>query len=343
MARYLALDQGTTSSRAVVFDAEGRALGSAQHEFTQHFPRPGQVEHDADEIFETQVRAMREAHEAAGSPPIEALGITNQRETVVVFDRESGRPVHRAIVWQDRRTAGDLAALAEAGHAERVTELTGLPLDPYFSAAKIAHVLDNVPGARAAAERGELGAATIDAWLAYQLTGGAVFATEPSNAHRTSLYDLGTGDWSDELCELFGVPRACLPEIRPTAGDFGSTAEGGWPIRAMIGDQQAALFGQGCIEPGGSKCTYGTGAFLLTNAGDRSSMRARGLLTTVAWRLGDSDTFALEGSVMIAGAVVQWLRDGLGIIASAGEVEALARSVESTHFRIDRLPNHLHG
>ena len=212
---WLALDQGTTSSRAIVFDGEGRVLGQAQHEFAQHFPAPGRVEHDADEIFTTQWRAATEAHVAAGAPEIGAVGITNQRETIVVWERATGRPIHRAIVWQDRRTATVLRALEEAGHGERVRALTGLPLDPYFSAAKIAHVLDAVPGARDAAARGELCAGTIDAWLCTRLTGGATFATEPSNASRTSLFDIRRGEWSDELLQLFGVPRACLPEVLP--------------------------------------------------------------------------------------------------------------------------------
>lgn len=330
MTSYLALDQGTTSSRALVFDEHGAVLGQAQHEFAQHFPGPGQVEHDALEIFETQWRAAREAHAEAGEPEVRAVGITNQRETVVVFDRATGEPIHRAIVWQDRRTAGVLQAMKDKGHEERVRELTGLPLDPYFSAAKIAWILDAVLGARARAERGELGACTIDAWLLYKLTAGAVFATEPSNASRTSLYDLRAGGWSDELLELFGVPRACLPEIRPTAGAFGDVAATGWPVTGMVGDQQAALFGQGCTDVGTAKCTYGTGAFMLRNCGHELPAARGGLLATVAWRIGDRDVFALEGSVMICGALVQWLRDGLGIVESSPDIEPLARSVDDT-------------
>jgi glycerol kinase len=327
MAAYLALDQGTTSSRAVVHDGDGRVLGHAQHEFAQHFPQPGQVEHDAEEIFATQWRAAQEAHAAAGAPAIAGVGITNQRETVVVFDRRTGAPVHRAIVWQDRRTAEVLARLRARGVADRVLQRAGLPLDPYFSAAKIAWILDAVPGARARAARGELVAGTIDAWLVHRLTGGKVFATEPSNASRTSLYDLREGDWNDELLEIFGVPRACLPEIRPSAGDFGMVAASGWPIRGVLGDQQAALFGQGCLRRGEAKCTYGTGAFLLTNCGEEPPPPEHGLLATVAWRIGARDVFALEGSVLICGALVQWLRDGLGIVARAAEIEPLARSV----------------
>ena len=327
MTTYLALDQGTTSSRALLFDGGGGVLGQAQHEFTQHFPGPGQVEHDAVEIFKTQWRAAREAHAAAGSPEVRGVGITNQRETVVVFDRATGQPIHRAIVWQDRRTASTLAGLKEKGCEERVRELTGLPLDPYFSAAKIAWILDEVPGARARAERGELGACTIDAWLLYKLTGGEVFATEPSNASRTSLYALVAGDWSDELLGLFGVPRACLPEILPSAGEFGRVAETAWPITGMVGDQQSALFGQGCTTPGAAKCTYGTGAFVLRNTGSDVPVPRGGVLATVAWRIGGRDTFALEGSVLVSGALVQWLRDGLGMLRSSAELEELARSV----------------
>lgn len=327
MATYLSLDQGTTSSRALVYDESGVVLGQAQHEFTQHFPGPGQVEHDALEIFDTQWRAAKEAHAAAGAPEVRAVGITNQRETVVVFDRATGKPIHRAIVWQDRRTAAALQVLKEKGHEDRVRELTGLPLDPYFSASKIAWILHSVPGARDVAERGGLGACTIDAWLLYKLTGGAVFATEPSNASRTSLYDLAAGDWSDELLDLFSVPRACLPEIRPTAGEFGVVEVTGWPVTAMIGDQQSALFGQGCTAPGSAKCTYGTGAFMLRNCGHEVPTPRGGLLATVAWRIDGRDTFALEGSVLVSGALVQWLRDGLQMLRSAAEIEELARSV----------------
>jgi glycerol kinase len=322
---YVALDQGTTSSRAILFDGEGVVLSKAQHEITQYFPGPGLVEHDAEEIFATQWRAAEEAHLQAGRPAVRAVGITNQRETVVVFDRKSGTPIHRAIVWQDRRTAGVLAEMSAAG--DRVRELTGLPLDPYFSAAKIAWVLDQVPGARKAAERGELGACTVDCWLLYKLTGGQVFATEPSNASRTSLFDLRAGDWNDELLELFRVPRTCLPEIRPSAGDFGAVEATGWPIRGMVGDQQAALFGQGCIAPGTAKCTYGTGAFMLYQCGREVPEPAHGLLGTVAWGLGDRLYYALEGSILVCGAAIQWLRDGLGILENASDSEAMARSV----------------
>ncbi|MBK8098862.1 MAG: glycerol kinase GlpK [Planctomycetes bacterium] len=327
---FLALDQGTTSSRAIAFAADGQVLATAAFPFAQHFPAPGLVEHDPLEIAATQRRALVDAWQGAGGGPVRAVGITNQRETVLLWERATGRPLHRAIVWQDRRTAATLDRLRQRGDGPRIAELTGLPLDPYFSAAKIAWLLDHVPGARAAAERGEVVAGTIDSWLVFTLTGGRVFATEPSNASRTSLFDRHRGDWSDELCERFAVPRACLPALRCSADDFGATAEHGWPIRGVLGDQQAALFGHGCLVPGAAKCTYGTGAFLLANAGTSPPAPQHGLLGTVAWRLGDTTTHALEGSVPICGAAVQWLRDGLGILASSAEVESLARSVRDS-------------
>ncbi len=330
MNSFLALDQGTTSSRAIFFSESGEVLGQAQHEFAQFFPASGLVEHDAEEIFASMWRAVQDAREAAGDPEVEAVGITNQRETVVVFERATGKPIHPAIVWQDRRSHEQLQKLAEAGHGDMVLQRTGLPLDPYFSAAKIAWILDHVEGARAAAERGELIAATIDSWLLWKLTGGEVFATEPSNASRTSLFDLDAGSWDHELCDLFRVPRRMLPEIRPSAGDFGVVTATGWPIRGMLGDQQAALFGQDCLQPGESKCTYGTGAFLLSNCGPVRPAPAPGLLTTVAWQIGDRLCYALEGSVLVSGAAVQWLRDGLGLISSAAEIEDLARSVSDS-------------
>lgn len=324
---FLALDQGTTSSRALVFDRSGTVRGSGQREFPQYFPQPGQVEHDAEELLLSQLEAAAAAVAAAGAPAIEAVGITNQRETVVVFDRRSGRAIHRAIVWQDRRTAPQLAAMQAAGHADFVRERTGLSLDPYFSAAKIAWILDHVPGARAAAERGELGAGTIDTWLLFRLTGGKVFATDASNASRTSLFDLHRGDFDDELCRRFGVPRVCLPEVRDSAGDFGVWQPYGWPLCAVLGDQQAALFAHGCTAPGLAKCTYGTGAFVLQNAGAAPPQPAPGVLATVAWRLGGTVTYAHEGAVLVCGAVIQWLRDQLAVLGSAAEAEALARSV----------------
>ncbi|HLU38604.1 MAG TPA: glycerol kinase GlpK [Planctomycetota bacterium] len=326
---YLALDQGTTSTRAVVYDGAGRVLAQAQQELEQHYPEPGQVEHDAEEIATAATAVLREAWQRAGRPGVRALGITNQRETVVVFERATGKPIWRAIVWQDRRTAGQLAGMR--AHADAVRRSTGLPLDPYFSAAKIAWILDRVPGARVRAEHGELCAATIDTWLVHRLTGGARFVTEPSNASRTSLFDLRTGAWSDELCALFRVPRAMLAEVLPSAGDFGACdpalCGAAFPIRGVLGDQQAALFGHGGVQPGDTKCTYGTGAFVVCNAGTDVPEAREGLLATVAWRIGGATTYALEGSVLVAGAAVQWLRDGLGIIARSADVEALARSV----------------
>lgn len=324
---FLALDQGTTSSRAIVFDRHGTPRGVGQCQFPQYFPAPGQVEHDGAEILKSQLDAATAAVAAAGNPAITAVGITNQRETVVVFDRRTGTPVHRAIVWQDRRTRDQLEELRGAGREPFVRDRTGLPLDPYFSAAKIRWILDRVPGARAAAERGDLCAGTVDAWLVHRLTGGAVFATDPSNAARTSLFDLHTGAWSDELCRLFGVPRRCLPEIRDTAGDFGSSLAHGWPLRAVVGDQQSALFAHACTEVGDAKCTYGTGAFVLQNAGTTVPVPSAGVLSTVAWRLGGATTFAREGSVLVCGAAIQWLRDQLGLLRTAAESEDLARSV----------------
>lgn len=323
---FLALDQGTTSSRAIVFDRDGDPRGIGQREFPQYFPAPGLVEHDPLAIFTSQIEAAVQAIRAAGTPTIEAVGITNQRETVVVWDRRTGEPIHRAIVWQDRRTQRVLDELKRAGHEQRVREQTGLPLDPYFSAAKIAWILDAVPGARAAAGRGELCAGTIDAWLVHCLTGKKVFATDASNASRTSLFDLRTGAFDDGLCTLFGVPRRCLPEVRDSAGDFGTSLDG-WPLRAVVGDQQSALFAHGCIDEGDGKCTYGTGAFLLQNAGTVVPAPAAGVLSTIAWRVRGATTFAREGSVLVCGAAIQWLRDQLGVVKSAAESEALARSV----------------
>ena len=323
----IALDQGTTSCRAFAFDERGAVLGRAQQEFEQYFPAPGEVEHDAEQILQVQWQVAQQAWQQAGGGAVQALGITNQRETVVVWERATGVPIHRAIVWQDRRTAPQLQRLREAGHEVAIRAATGLPLDPYFSAAKIAWILDAVPGARARAMRGELCCGTIDSWLLFRLTDGRVFATEPSNASRTSLFDLRTGDFSDELCMHFRVPRACLAEIRDSAGDFGVVAANGWPIRAVLGDQQAALFGHGCTAMGAAKCTYGTGAFVLLQCGATLPAASDGLLATVAWRLGGVDAFALEGSVLVCGAAIQWLRDNLGVLQHAGQAEALARSV----------------
>jgi len=331
MSYVLALDQGTTSSRALVFDADGRVAALAQQEFRQIFPQPGWVEHDPEEIWTSQLAVAREA--LAALPPgaeVAALGLTNQRETTLVWERETGRPVGPAIVWQDRRTADRCAELRGRGLEARIRATTGLVLDPYFSGTKLAWILDRVPGVRARAEAGELAFGTVDSWLIWRLTGGAVHATDPSNASRTLLFDLAAGDWSEELLTLFGVPRAMLPAIVPSSGVLGETAPGLFPqplpIAGVAGDQQAALFGQVCVRPGMAKCTYGTGSFLLLNTGDRPTPSAHGLLTTAAWRIGARTDYALEGSVFIAGALVQWLRDGLGLIGSAAEVETLAAS-----------------
>ncbi len=326
MQALLALDQGTSSSRAMVFGRDGRLLAVAQRELTQHFPQPGWVEHDADEIWAGQLACAREAVAKAGVKPA-AIGITNQRETTVLWDRKTGEPLHRALVWQDRRTAGFCEQLKQQGLEPRVRALTGLVLDPYFSATKLRWLLEHVPGARERAERGELAFGTVDSWLLWRLTGGAVHATDVSNASRTLLFDIHRGDWSDELLALFGVPRALLPEVRPSAGVFGQAAEFGVPIAGIAGDQQAALFGQAALQPGQAKNTYGTGCFLLTHTGAQARASAHGLLTTRAAQVGASAQFALEGSVFVGGAVVQWLRDGLGIIRSSAEVQALAESV----------------
>ncbi len=324
----LALDQGTTSCRAIVFDKSGLPVAMAQREIQQYFPAPGWVEHDAEEIWTTQLAVAQEAMQAAGGG-IAAIGITNQRETTVVWDRATGKPIHPAIVWQDRRTTGDCDALRSAGHAALIQQRTGLIVDAYFSATKIAWLLDHVPGARQRAEAGELAFGTIDSWLLWNLTGGQIHATDPSNASRTMLYDIRTGEWDAELLELFRVPRAVLPQVRSSSEVYGNTLllGGQIPIAGMAGDQQAALFGQGCTAPGMAKNTYGTGCFMLLNTGTQLVESANRLLTTVAWRIGQRTEYALEGSIFIAGAVVQWLRDGLGVIKSAAEIEALAASV----------------
>ena len=332
-AAVLALDQGTTGSTALVIARDGRVLGRAYAEFTQHFPRPGWVEHDAQEIWAvTQDVARRAAAEAAGEADLRAVGITNQRETVVLWDRETLEPVHRAIVWQDRRTAPMCGELKSAGHEARVREKTGLVLDPYFSGTKIQWILDSDPELRRRAEGGDLAAGTIDTWLIARLTSGGVHATDPTNASRTLLYGLRALEWDDELLDLFGVPRALLPEVRPSSGDFG-IAMGEFlgmdlPVTGVAGDQQAALFGQGCHRAGEGKCTYGTGAFLLFHTGEEPRWSDRGLLTTVACDAEGQPAYALEGSIFIAGAAVQWLRDGLGVLEDAGQTEELARSLE---------------
>ncbi|MBL8942244.1 MAG: glycerol kinase GlpK [Myxococcales bacterium] len=330
----LAVDQGTTGSTCLLLDASMQLLAKHTHEFPQHFPEPGQVEHDPEEIWDSVCRAIADALAKSGVAPsrIAAIGITNQRETSIVWRRDDGRALHRAIVWQDRRTAGVCESLRDRGHADRVRATTGLVLDPYFSATKFAWILDHVDGARAAASRGELLAGTVDTYLLWRMTGRAVHATEPSNASRTMLWPLIGGGWSDELCALLDVPRQLLPEVRPCTAAFGTTRgvpglPDGIPIHGIAGDQQAALFGQACFAPAQAKCTYGTGAFMVLNTGDRIVPSRHGLLTSVAWQIGEQTTWCLEGSCFMAGAVVQWLRDGLGMITSAAEVEALAASV----------------
>ncbi len=332
----LALDQGTTSSRAILFDREGSVCGVAQKEFRQIFPQPGWVEHDPEEIWTTQRDVAREvlASQGVSANEVTAIGITNQRETTVVWERETGRPVGNAIVWQDRRTADICDRLKRDGHEELLREKTGLLADPYFSGTKLQWMLENIEGLRARAERGELCFGTVDAWLVYRLTNGARHVTDPSNASRTLLYDIRAGDWDDELLGLFGVPRSMLPELRSSSEVYAETAPEvlGAPVRiaGIAGDQQAALFGQMCREPGMVKNTYGTGCFMLLNTGERAVPSKNGLLTTVAWRLGDVTHYALEGSVFIGGALVQWLRDGLGLIESASEIESLAASVKDS-------------
>ncbi len=332
----LAIDQGTTSTRAILFDRSGRPQAVAQRELPQSFPRPGWVEHDPARIWEDTVGVCRDALAEADVEPgrVAAIGITNQRETTVVWERATGRPIHPAIVWQDRRTAERCRDLRDAGREPLVQERTGLLLDPYFSATKLAWILDEVSGAREAAGRGELAFGTIDAWVLWNLTGGRGHATDVSNASRTMLLDIGTARWDPELLELFGVPEAVLPEVRDSAGDFGATEAGLFgapiPIRGIAGDQQAATFGQAAFEPGMMKSTFGTGTFALLNTGPQRVASRNRLLTTIAWRLDGELTYALEGSIFIAGAAVQWLRDELKIIEQAADTEALARSIEDT-------------
>ena len=331
MKAVLALDQGTTSSRAILFDHSGAVVAVSQKEFPQIFPRPGWVEHDPGAIWSSQWEVARAVLAKADIAPsdIAGIGITNQRETTVVWDRKTGRPIHNAIVWQDRRTAPMCDALKRRGLAPLIRRKTGLVVDAYFSATKVAWILANVPGAKAKARRGELAFGTVDSWLTWNLTGGRVHVTDVTNASRTMLCNLRTGDWDDELLELFGVPRAMLPEVRSSSEVFGEAMLGSVPVKiaGIAGDQQAALFGQVCHAPGMAKNTYGTGCFMLMNTGTKPVASRNQLLTTVAWRVGGVTEYALEGSVFIAGAAVQWLRDGLGIIASSADVEGLAASV----------------
>lgn len=333
----LALDQGTTSSRAILFDGAGAALGVAQKEFTQGYPKPGWVEHDANEIWSSQSGVMSEALAAAdvSSRDVSAIGITNQRETTVLWDRRTLQPIAPAIVWQDRRTAAAVDAVrARPGAEALVQERSGLVLDAYFSASKLAWLLDHVPGARARAERGELAFGTVDSWLVARLTRGEAHVTDVSNASRTMLMSVRSLDWDDELLALWGIPRAVLPRIVGSSEVIGHVADGlpcaGVPIAGIAGDQQAATFGQACFAPGQAKSTYGTGAFLVLNTGPAPVASHHRLLTTVAWRLGDEVRYALEGSIFMAGAIVQWLRDGLGVIRRSEDVEALATSVPDT-------------
>jgi len=322
----LAIDAGTTGVTALVVTDDGRIASRGYQEFAQHFPRPGWVEHEPEEIWQATLSACRDA--LRDQPAPQAVGITNQRETAVLWDRRTLAAPRRALVWQDRRTTEICTRLRDAGHEDRVSALTGLRLDPYFTGTKLTWIRENDP----AAWSDDVAVGTVDAYLVARLTGGRVHATDPSNASRTLLADISTGRWSDELCDLFGVPMTSLPEIRPSSGDFGRTDPAAFlgldlPIAGIAGDQQAALFGQACFDPGQSKCTYGTGSFVLVNTGTTAVRSDAGLLTTVAWDLGDGLVYALEGAIFVTGAAVQWLRDGLGIIGNAAETEPLARTV----------------
>ncbi len=337
MARHiLAIDQGTTSTRCIVFDDAARPIASAQQELGQIYPVPGWVEHDPEEIFAGVLATARQALGNAGfaASDLAGLGIANQRETVVVWDRRTGRAIHNAIVWQDRRTAPACERLEREGHGALVAARTGLRLDPYFSGTKIGWLLDSVSGARAAAQAGHLAFGTIDSFLLWRLTDGAVHATDATNASRTLLFDIHSGEWDDDLLALFGVPRTMLPEVRDSAGDFGVTSAGHLgapvPVRGIAGDQQAALIGQACFAPGMVKSTYGTGCFALLNTGTDAIASNHRLLTTIAYQLGGVRTYALEGAIFVAGAAVQWLRDGLGLIADAAETGALAAASDPT-------------
>ncbi|MFG1224571.1 glycerol kinase GlpK [Xanthobacter wiegelii] len=336
MAAYiLAIDQGTTSSRALLVRRDGSVAALAQEELPQHFPASGHVEQEAEDIFGTVLRCCRAVLEKAGAKAsdIAAIGITNQRETTLVWERATGRAIHRAIVWQDRRTAETCAQLEAEGHGALVSARTGLLLDPYFSATKIAHILDAVPGARERAETGELAFGTVDSFLLYRLTGGRTHVTDATNAARTLLFDIHRGVWDDDLLAVFGVPRALLPEVKDCAADFGTTDPalfgGPIPIRGVAGDQQAAMVGQACFAPGMVKSTYGTGCFALLNTGTTPVASSSRLLTTIAYQIGGRRTYALEGSIFVAGAAVQWLRDGLRIISAASESDRLAAEADA--------------
>jgi glycerol kinase len=326
----LAIDQGTTSTRAILFDSDARAVAVAQRELAQHYPARGWVEHEPEQIWNDTLTVVREALGSVEPGRVAALGITNQRETAVIWDRATNRPIHNAIVWQDRRTAERCAALREDGHEPAIAARTGLLLDPYFSATKIAWLLDHVEGARAAAAGGRLAFGTVDSFLLWRLSGGRVHATDATNASRTMLLDIHRGSWDAELCRLFDVPEALLPEVRDCAGDFGTTDHFGGPIRILgiAGDQQAAMVGQGCFAPGMVKSTYGTGCFALINTADHPVASKNRLLTTIAYQLGGRRTYALEGAIFIAGAAVQWLRDALKVIGTAPDVNALAAAAD---------------
>ena len=329
----LALDQGTSSSRAIVFDHEGKIRSTAQMEFTQYFPKPGWVEHNPMEIWSSEAGVIAEAISKVGigGLDIAAIGITNQRETTIVWDAETGQPVYNAIVWQDRRTSEYCDFLKSQGLVDKIREKTGLIIDAYFSGTKIRWILENVPGAREKAEAGRLRFGTVDTWLVWQLTRGEVHVTDVSNASRTMLFNIHELQWDRELLDLFGIPASMLPEVRSSSEVYGHTKTTIFahevPIAGIAGDQQAALFGQLCTDPGSVKNTYGTGCFLLMNTGKKPILSKNNLLTTVAWKIGDTVNYALEGSIFVGGSVVQWLRDGLGIIRSSSEVEALASSV----------------
>lgn len=328
----LAMDQGTTSSRAIVFSDKLKVKASAQQEFKQHFPKSGWVEHDPDDIWTTSAATARGAIEKAGNPKISAIGITNQRETVVIWDRKTGKPIHNAIVWQDRRTAALCDKLRDEGNEDVVRKTTGLLLDPYFSATKIAWILDNVKGSRKRAKAGELAFGTIDCFLIWKLTGGKSHVTDATNACRTLLYDIHKGEWSEDMCRLFNVPSELLPQVLDSAAEFGVTRPDLFgreiPILGVAGDQQAATVGQACFKPGMMKSTYGTGCFALLNTGDEAVLSENRLLTTIAYQLDGKPVYALEGSIFIAGAVVQWLRDGLQIIRKASETQALSEKAD---------------
>ncbi|MDT8396895.1 MAG: glycerol kinase GlpK [bacterium] len=336
MKYLLSLDQGTTSSRAMIFGLDGRVVSVAQQEFGQHFPRDGWVEHDAEEIWRSQLETAREAISRAGAAPgeIAAIGITNQRETTVVWDRSTGEPLYPAIVWQDRRAAGLTDRLKEEGLEPTFREKTGLVLDPYFSGGKLAWILDKISGVRKRSDAGEVCFGTVDSWLMYRLSGGRIHATDVSNASRTLLFNIHDLSWDDELLDIFNVPAGILPEVKPSAGLFGEIDPALFgqaiPVTGVAGDQQAALFGQACFVPGMAKNTYGTGAFVVMNTGPKPVL-GEGVLTTIAWQIKDQEPhYALEGSIFIAGAAVQWLRDGLGLIEKAGDIEQLAAGVPDT-------------